>query len=73
MRDPARISVILQAVEEVWQAEPDLRLGQLLICAVKPHDPCPDLFYIEDEELLAKLQRHQSNVKMPTENSVGNE
>ena len=30
MRDPARIPKILEKVRRIWEAEPDLRLGQLI-------------------------------------------
>ena len=56
MRDPRRISGILQTLGEYWRDTPDIRLGQLLLGAVAPSTPCPELFYIEDEELLSKLQ-----------------
>lgn len=55
MRDKNRIPKILEELEKVWKANPDFRLGQLLMAAVQPKDPCPDMFYIEDEELLEKL------------------
>ena len=51
MRDPKRIHEILYDVQRVWEAFPDLRLGQLLLNAV----PDPTLYYIEDEELVHRL------------------
>lgn len=56
MRDPLRIRTILLTLGEYWRKTPDLRLGQLLLGAVAPSAACPELFYIEDEKLLAKLQ-----------------
>ena len=55
MRDPARIPVILERLRKVWEAHPDLRLGQLVVngATVRPQlDP----FYIEDEALIGRLE-----------------
>lgn len=49
MRDPARIDRILEAVREVWTGHPDLRLGQILVNAIHPSRPCPQIFYAEDD------------------------
>lgn len=57
MRDPNRIETILEALQLTWQQEPDLRLGQLLINITKPQSPCPELFYLEDDELLQYLNQ----------------
>jgi hypothetical protein len=56
MRDPGRIEKVLAAIHEAWLENPDLRLGQLLINAVRPADPCPELYSIEDTKLLRKLK-----------------
>ncbi|WP_075936276.1 DUF1040 family protein [Halosegnis longus] len=55
MRDPDRIPVTLEAVEEYWQEHPDLRLGQLLY---KIANECgyEDPFYMEEDELLAVIE-----------------
>ena len=55
MRDPNRISVVLRAVEEVWRANPDLRLGQLLVTATNLSGRkavSPEVFSLEDEDML---------------------
>lgn len=51
MRNPDRIGVILDALEQAWRKQPDLRLTQLLvICAATQRTLGPDeLFYIEDD------------------------
>jgi hypothetical protein len=59
MRDPQRIDGVLAAIKEAWRLNPDLRLGQLIINTVRPAEPCPEVFYIEDEQLLARLQQLQ--------------
>ena len=50
MRDPRRIDEVLLAIGEIWEKDPDLRLGQLIINAVRPAKPCPEVFSIEDRD-----------------------
>ncbi len=53
MRDPNRISRILNLIEKLWKQNPDLRLGQLII-GLTDNDRIgakKDLFYLEDDEL----------------------
>ncbi len=51
MRDPSRIDEMLAALRDIWEESPDLRLGQLIVNAIRPADPCPEIFYIEDDGL----------------------
>ena len=51
MRDPKRIPGILHDVQRVWEAFPDMRLGQLLLNVVAD----PALYYLEDDELVHRL------------------
>jgi hypothetical protein len=55
-RDPSRIPVILAEVQARWLREPDLRLSQLLVNLIRPQTPSPEIFYFEDEKLLALLR-----------------
>lgn len=57
MRDPARIDQILDLLREVWKQSPDLQLGQLIVNAVRPLEPCPEVFSIEDTVLARRLER----------------
>jgi len=57
MRDPRRIETLLDALREVWTRNPDLRLGQLLVNAIRPEQPCPEIFYAEDDVTLTALLR----------------
>lgn len=57
MRDPARIDEILELLREVWTRSPDLRLGQLIVNAVRPQEPCLPVFSIEDTVLARRLER----------------
>jgi hypothetical protein len=38
-RDPARIDQVLEVLRKVWAEFPDLRLGQLLVNAIRPAVP----------------------------------
>ena len=60
MRDPARIPRLLDAIRKVWEAHPDLRLGQLLVGAIRPSRPCPQVFYFEDDELEPRISAYPS-------------
>jgi uncharacterized protein YihD (DUF1040 family) len=55
MRDPRRIDDVLAALKQVWAQQPDLRLGQLIVNAINPRQPCPEIFYAEDDVLLQGL------------------
>lgn len=50
MRSEQRITPTLEAVERMWRANPDWRLGQLLY-NMAGRDP----FYIEDDDLRATV------------------
>lgn len=52
MRNPSRINEILNQLAEIWQQNPDLRLGQLILNVI------PDLqaYYIEDDKLIELLK-----------------
>ncbi len=52
MRDPARIRPILARLATVWQQHPGMRLSQLVLNAQAD----PDLYYMEDGELIAKIE-----------------
>lgn len=51
MRNPKRIPIILKDIEDIWKKWPDLRLGQLILNAVRD----PGLYYTEDEDLVKIL------------------
>lgn len=55
-RDPQRIFEIALALIRVWQKVPELRLGQMLDNAIARNTPT--LFYVEDADLIARLQLH---------------
>ena len=57
MRDLARIDQVLELLREGWTRSRDLRLGQLLVNAISPKEPCPEVYAIEDTVLARRLQR----------------
>lgn len=61
-RDPDRIDVVLSAIRAVWSADPDLRLAQLVVNAANLAGRdviSPELFSLEDDDLLAGLDAYQ--------------
>ena len=58
MRDINRIDFILNSVGDIWKNYPDLRLGQLLLNAVRD----PMLYYIEDDKLMGELVKLYGSV-----------
>ena len=53
MRDPNRIDPMIERLRQVWKANPDLRLAQLICNATSLDDP----YYIEDDELQKRLMQ----------------
>lgn len=46
---------LLETIVEVWTKYPDLRLSQLVVNAINPKSPCPEIFYIEDSRITEDL------------------
>ncbi len=67
MRDKNRIPEILNELERIWKSNPDLRLGQLIVVGAKPKEPCPEVFYIEDENLLDGLLKFDKRAELNKE------
>jgi uncharacterized protein YihD (DUF1040 family) len=60
MRDAQRIDEVLNELRAIWVRQPDLRLGQLVVIAISPQEPQPEIFYAEDEVLLEGLRRYRT-------------
>jgi len=58
MRDPARIEPILNLIRTAWELNPDMRLGQLIVNIVRPKESCPEVFYVEDDELVRRVGKY---------------
>jgi uncharacterized protein YihD (DUF1040 family) len=54
MRNPERINEILELLTRGWKKVPDWRFGQV-IENLKRYLNVPDLFYVEDDILKAKI------------------
>jgi uncharacterized protein YihD (DUF1040 family) len=59
MRDPKRIDIVLSEIREIWQQNPDLRLGQLLCNVLRD----PMLYYVEDEQLVEYLKKYYNTTE----------
>ncbi len=47
---------ILETLARVWTKYPDQGLTQLIVNAIPVKSPCPEIFYIEDSEIINKLK-----------------
>jgi len=47
---------LLETINKAWAKYPELRLTQLLINAVNPSEPCSEMYYIKDSQLINKLE-----------------
>lgn len=56
MRDPERITAVLNEPRKVWEKNPDLRLGQIIVNMVQAENSSPEIFYFEDDVLLLRLK-----------------
>ena len=57
MRDPKRISQMLELIQRGWEEMvPDWRFGQL-IENLKRHIGADDLFYIEDDKMMEVIAK----------------
>lgn len=54
MRDPNRISKVLDSIKKIWEKYPDMRLGQLICNVLRD----PTLYYVEDDELVEFLNAY---------------
>jgi uncharacterized protein YihD (DUF1040 family) len=54
MRNNEHISHVLKELQKIWEENPDLRLGQMLLNAVDQDDIA--LFFTEDDELISIMK-----------------
>jgi len=52
---PDKRREIVEKILAMWEKAPDLRLGQLL-CNAALRNGADDLYYIDDDKLLAQMQ-----------------
>ena len=63
MRDPERIPIILSELQRIWEAFPDLRLGQLIMDFGAENQ---GLYYIEDDYLINRMKSNIYNMLKET-------
>ena len=68
-RDPERIDRVLALIGEVWRVHPQMRLLQLLVCAID-HEP-NRLFNVEDDILIERLNELVETGAWPTAQNHG--
>lgn len=62
MRDPTRIPRILAKLQAYWEANPDVRLGQIVMSLAPT---TIDMFYAEDEVLEANIPEVPRRLNKP--------
>jgi uncharacterized protein YihD (DUF1040 family) len=63
MRELKRIEPILALIQQIWKEDPELRLCQLLLNAIRPHDACSELYALEDSTLYRKLEHYHNQMQ----------
>lgn len=61
MRDPKRIDKMINLLRDVWHANPDMRLGQLMLNLTRNsqlEDDINRIWHAEDEEWVDLMQRY---------------
>lgn len=58
MCDPDRFDRVIEKLWAVWKTQPDMRLGQLLVNVIRPSQPCPQIFGVEDAIVESKLDKY---------------
>lgn len=46
---------LLQKLEVAWDKNPELRFAQLMVNVIKPKEPVPEIFYINNDDLMNKV------------------
>ena len=59
-KEPHIENDVLEALMDAWSRHPAMRLGQLIVNVVRPENPCPEIFSIEDSQLMKKLRKFVS-------------
>lgn len=65
VRDPARIDRMIALLGEFWRRNPDLRLAQIVVVATGTDEPCPSVFYTEDDRVEAALTEMARRPRSP--------
>jgi hypothetical protein len=63
LRDPKRIHQILSLLEEYWEANPDLRLCQIISNLTRNTNFSTDSYYLDDDLFKTLLQDEILKIK----------
>ena len=50
---------VIEAIHDAWKKHPNMRLVQLIYNTIPTTEPCPELFYLEDSELIKLLKNFE--------------
>lgn len=53
---PEQKRQVLDRIYRAWLGAPTQRLGQLILNARRPEQPCAEVFYREDEDLVRDIE-----------------
>jgi hypothetical protein len=56
-KEPMIEEAVLSTIREAWEKHPNMRLTQLLINAIRPTEPCAEIYNIEDSRLIVLLHK----------------
>lgn len=56
-KEPGIEEGVINAIMEAWAKYPDMRLTQLIVNAIAPKEPCPEVYNTEDSRLIKLLNR----------------
>lgn len=51
------IETIIKLLRTAWLANPELRLGQLVVVALRTVEACPEMFYATDRRAKSALRK----------------
>ena len=68
MRDPNRIPVMLEMLENIWERNPDMRFGQLINLLYPVYEAEIPLYGISDEVLLKEIKTYIQQLEVSSKN-----
>lgn len=66
-KEPNLEEEVIEAILGAWSEHPQMRLMQLLVNAIHPSTPCPEIFAVEDSQLIKLLTRYKNQSTAPHE------
>ncbi len=59
--EPDNEGEVIEAIRDAWKKHPNMRLTQLIFNAVPTTERCPEVFYVDDSELIKLLKNMNTN------------